>query len=129
MTGVPLSVLDELYLHLDRDTEPWSVQLEAQVEGHLDPDRDGSRFVDTTVLSNLGRHEPVPALDADAGRVRRVWFSPPGRMPLGASLGCHHLRRPPLPLASLPPRAVRRVRGRRLRRLAPRPAHDDLKDP
>jgi NRPS condensation-like uncharacterized protein len=47
----------------------------------------GDRFVDTTVLSNLGRLDPVPELDAEAGAVRRVWFSPPGRMPLGASLG------------------------------------------
>jgi NRPS condensation-like uncharacterized protein len=47
----------------------------------------GSRFVDTTVLSNLGRLDAVPALGGEAGEVRRVWFSPPGRMPLGASLG------------------------------------------
>jgi NRPS condensation-like uncharacterized protein len=47
----------------------------------------GSRFVDTAVLSNLGRLDAVPSLGADAGAVRRVWFSPPGRMPLGASLG------------------------------------------
>ena len=42
--------------------------------------------VDTAVLSNLGRVESVPHL-GDAGAVRQVWFSPPGRMPLGASLG------------------------------------------
>jgi NRPS condensation-like uncharacterized protein len=47
----------------------------------------GSRFVDTTVLSNLGRLDAVPSLGGDAGEVRQVWFSPPGRMPLGASLG------------------------------------------
>jgi NRPS condensation-like uncharacterized protein len=47
----------------------------------------GSRFVDTAVLSNLGRLEAVPALGGEAGEVRKVWFSPPGRMPLGASLG------------------------------------------
>jgi NRPS condensation-like uncharacterized protein len=41
----------------------------------------GNRVVDTAVLSNLGRLEP-PARD-----VRAVWFSPPGRMPLGASFG------------------------------------------
>ena len=41
----------------------------------------GNRVVDTAVLSNLGRLEP-PGRD-----VRAVWFSPPGRMPLGASLG------------------------------------------
>jgi NRPS condensation-like uncharacterized protein len=42
--------------------------------------------VDTAVLSNLGRLEGVPEL-GDAGAVREVWFSPPGRMPLGASFG------------------------------------------
>jgi hypothetical protein len=47
----------------------------------------GSRFVDTAVLSNLGRLEAVPALGGGAGAVKRVWFSPPGRMPLGASVG------------------------------------------
>ncbi len=47
----------------------------------------GDRYVDTAVLSNLGRLEEVPHLGDEAGAVRRVWFSPPGRMPLGASLG------------------------------------------
>lgn len=46
----------------------------------------GNVVVDTAVLSNLGRIESVPSM-GDAGRVREVWFSPPGRMPLGASLG------------------------------------------
>src|SRR6476661_2697073 len=34
-----LSVLDELYLHLDRADEPWSVHLEIQVEGAVDERR------------------------------------------------------------------------------------------
>src|SRR3954469_347798 len=34
-----LSVLDELYLHLDRDDEPWSVHLEIEVEGTIDEAR------------------------------------------------------------------------------------------
>jgi NRPS condensation-like uncharacterized protein len=46
----------------------------------------GNLSVDTAVLSNLGRLSDVPEL-GDAGAVREVWFSPPGRMPLGASLG------------------------------------------
>jgi NRPS condensation-like uncharacterized protein len=46
----------------------------------------GNVVVDTAVLSNLGRIESVPRL-GDAGEVRELWFSPPGRMPLGASLG------------------------------------------
>lgn len=47
----------------------------------------GSRLVDTAVLSNLGRLDGVPRLDDRAGHVTEVWFSPPGRMPLGASIG------------------------------------------
>ncbi|MFZ0041005.1 MAG: condensation domain-containing protein [Solirubrobacteraceae bacterium] len=47
----------------------------------------GNRLVDSAVLSNLGRLDGVPRLGGSAGEVRRVWFSPPGRMPLGASLG------------------------------------------
>jgi NRPS condensation-like uncharacterized protein len=46
----------------------------------------GNVFVDTAVLSNLGRIDSVPHL-GDAGSVRELWFSPPGRMPLGASFG------------------------------------------
>jgi NRPS condensation-like uncharacterized protein len=46
----------------------------------------GNLAVDTAVLSNLGRLAEVPSM-GDAGCVREVWFSPPGRMPLGASLG------------------------------------------
>jgi NRPS condensation-like uncharacterized protein len=47
----------------------------------------GSRLLDTAMLSNLGRLEAVPQLGESAGEVRHVWFSPPGRMPMGASLG------------------------------------------
>ena len=46
----------------------------------------GNVVVDTAVLSNLGRVSDPPTL-GDAGAVRELWFSPPGRMPLGASLG------------------------------------------
>jgi NRPS condensation-like uncharacterized protein len=46
----------------------------------------GNVVVDTAVLSNLGRIARAPHL-GPAGAVRELWFSPPGRMPLGASLG------------------------------------------
>jgi NRPS condensation-like uncharacterized protein len=46
----------------------------------------GNAVVDTAVLSNLGRLPPEPRF-GDAGAIQEVWFSPPGRMPLGASLG------------------------------------------
>jgi NRPS condensation-like uncharacterized protein len=39
----------------------------------------GDVVVDTASLSNLGTVDPLP--------VEAVWFSPPGRMPLGAMLG------------------------------------------
>jgi NRPS condensation-like uncharacterized protein len=43
-------------------------------------------IVDTAVLSNLGRIDRGPHF-GDAGGTREIWFSPPGRMPLGASFG------------------------------------------
>ncbi len=50
----------------------------------------GNLAVDSATLSNLGRVEALPAF-GDAGHVRGLWFSPPGRMPLGASLGADTL--------------------------------------
>jgi NRPS condensation-like uncharacterized protein len=38
-TTAKLNILDELYMHLDREDEPWSVHIEAQVEGSVDPER------------------------------------------------------------------------------------------
>src|SRR5271156_200729 len=46
----------------------------------------GNVIVDTAALSNLGRIPPAPGF-GDAGAVQGVWFSPPARMPLGASIG------------------------------------------
>jgi hypothetical protein len=42
--------------------------------------------VDTASLSNLGVVDELPSL-GEAGPVRGLWLSPPGRMPLGASIG------------------------------------------
>jgi NRPS condensation-like uncharacterized protein len=47
----------------------------------------GDRLVDTASLSNLVRLDGWPALGGDAGSVEAVWFSPPGRAPLGAAFG------------------------------------------
>jgi NRPS condensation-like uncharacterized protein len=47
----------------------------------------GDQIVDTASLSNLVRLDGWPALGAAAGRVEAVWFSPPGRAPLGAAFG------------------------------------------
>jgi len=38
-TTAQLNILDELYMHLDREDEPWSVHIEAQMDRALDPDR------------------------------------------------------------------------------------------
>ena len=35
-TTTPLNVLDELYLHLNREDEPWSVHVEIRVDGPID---------------------------------------------------------------------------------------------
>jgi NRPS condensation-like uncharacterized protein len=37
--SVPLNLLDELFLNLDQEREPWGVQLEVRVGGRLDPER------------------------------------------------------------------------------------------
>ena len=39
MTTIPLNLLDELYLTLDRETEPWTVHYEVCLGTHLDSDR------------------------------------------------------------------------------------------
>jgi NRPS condensation-like uncharacterized protein len=39
MTSLPLSVLDELYLNLDRGREPWTVHYEIRLTVHLDAER------------------------------------------------------------------------------------------
>jgi NRPS condensation-like uncharacterized protein len=46
----------------------------------------GDVVVDTASLSNLGVVDGLPSL-GEAGSVRGMWLSPPGRMPLGASFG------------------------------------------
>src|SRR5438105_1922317 len=39
MVSTALNILDQLYLHLDREDEPWSVHLEVAVEGDIDEER------------------------------------------------------------------------------------------
>jgi NRPS condensation-like uncharacterized protein len=46
----------------------------------------GDVVVDTASLSDLGVLDGLPSL-GEAGSVRAMWFSPPGRMPLGATVG------------------------------------------
>ena len=39
MTFIPLNLLDELYLNLDREAEPWTTHYEVHLRTHLDADR------------------------------------------------------------------------------------------
>lgn len=50
-------------------------------------DRSGDRLVDTVILSNLGSVDDPPAFGEDAGETAELWFSAPGRLPLGLSVG------------------------------------------
>src|SRR5215210_3523333 len=65
MTTAPLNVLDELYLHLDRDEEPWSVQLEVGVEGRVDDERLAAAIVEAARLHPLARARLRPARGTD----------------------------------------------------------------
>jgi NRPS condensation-like uncharacterized protein len=47
----------------------------------------GDAIVDTVSLSNLGILPSPPRLDDSAGTVEAMWFSQPGRMPLGTCIG------------------------------------------
>jgi len=51
MTTIDLNLLDELYLHLDRDTEPWSVHLEVGVEGRVE-----AGWLADAILAGARRH-------------------------------------------------------------------------
>lgn len=52
----------------------------------------GDRFLDTAILSDLGRVEDPPSFGADAGEVDALWFSAPAPMPLGLSVGAITVR-------------------------------------
>src|SRR5215210_912795 len=67
MTTVALNILDELYLHLDRDAEPWSVQLEVGVEGRVDADRLAGAILEGARRHPLARARLCPARGLDVG--------------------------------------------------------------
>ncbi|MBX3252327.1 MAG: hypothetical protein KF901_34455 [Myxococcales bacterium] len=46
----------------------------------------GERFIDTAVLSNVGRVD-APLVFGELGPATELWFSPPCRMPLGLAVG------------------------------------------
>jgi NRPS condensation-like uncharacterized protein len=50
-------------------------------------DLTGGRFVDSAVLSNLGRVPEMPSFEDLGAPPPELWFSPPCRMPLGVGIG------------------------------------------
>ena len=48
MTTVPLNLLDELYLNLDRETEPWTVHYELRLSTHLDANYSGKQYTSSS---------------------------------------------------------------------------------
>ena len=70
MQTAPLNVLDELYLHLDRKQEPWSVQLELEVEGHIDGKRLNAAVCTAVLAHPIARARLASARATD---VRYRW--------------------------------------------------------
>lgn len=62
---VPFNVVDEIVHLLDRDEDPWSVQLEARTDGRLDEER-----LRTAVGQALGRHPMARARKGASPRRR-----------------------------------------------------------
>jgi len=65
-----LNVLDELYLHLDRDDEPWSVHLEVGLDGRVDSERLRDAIARAARAHPLARARLRKALPTD---VRYHW--------------------------------------------------------
>jgi NRPS condensation-like uncharacterized protein len=65
-----LNVLDELYLHLDRDDEPWSVHLEVGLDGRVDAERLRDAIAKAARAHPLARARLHRALPTD---VRYHW--------------------------------------------------------
>src|SRR3954468_16528045 len=61
-----LNILDELYLHLNRDDEPWSVQLEVQAEGRIDEARLADAIRRAAALHPVARARPAHATGGPA---------------------------------------------------------------
>src|SRR6201995_4369102 len=67
MPSIPLSLLDELYLNLDRDTEPWTVHYELRLAVHLDPDRLSTAIAQAADTHPLARSRLAPWRLQDRG--------------------------------------------------------------
>ncbi len=60
MTTAELNVLDQLYLHMDKEDEPWSVQFELELPGRMDAER-----LSAAIVRAAGRHPVARARMAD----------------------------------------------------------------
>lgn len=67
-TPVPFSVVDEAVHLLDTESEPWSIQLEVRVGGHLDEDR-----LRAAITEGLGRHPMARARRMASRRSDRAY--------------------------------------------------------
>src|SRR4051794_38128402 len=65
MPTAELNILDELYLHLDRDDEPWSVHLEVAVEGRVDGDRLAAAIASGMTAHPVARARLAPTRGTD----------------------------------------------------------------
>jgi NRPS condensation-like uncharacterized protein len=60
VTTAELNVLDQLFLHMDREEEPWSVQFELELPGRIDAER-----LSGAIVRAAGRHPVARASMAD----------------------------------------------------------------
>jgi len=60
MTTAELNVLDQLYLHMDKEDEPWSVQFELELPGRMDAER-----LSAAIVRAAARHPVARARMAD----------------------------------------------------------------
>src|SRR2546423_3010429 len=68
METARLNVLDELYMHLDREDEPWSVHLEIRVDGDVE-----ARRLEEAVRDAARRH-PIARARLGASRFTDVRY-------------------------------------------------------
>jgi NRPS condensation-like uncharacterized protein len=85
-TSVPLDLLDELFLNLDRADEPWGVHLEVHVTGRLDTDRLAGAVAAATRRHPIARAQLARWHRSDLG-YRWEIAGAVGQVPLGVVSG------------------------------------------
>lgn len=65
LTSVPLNLLDEHFLNLDQEREPWGVHLEVRVSGRLDPGRLSEAIRVAALRHPIARAQLAPAYPTD----------------------------------------------------------------